>query len=127
MNSPVVIGWRERVDFLDWGIRGARVKIDTGARTAAIDAIIHDVKLRADGKSTIVLGVGRRPAGKIKIVEAPLLGTTRVRSTFGESAERYLIETTIRLGTGYEEDSSVDRRPLPNAGACHPRSQCLGR
>ena len=36
--TPLTIGWKERVDFPDWGIKRLRVKMDTGARTSALDA-----------------------------------------------------------------------------------------
>lgn len=35
-KTPLLIGWRERIDLPEWDIRRLRAKIDTGARTSAI-------------------------------------------------------------------------------------------
>ena len=42
---PLLIGWKERLDFPEWGLKSVRVKIDTGACTSALGA----VGLRAGG------------------------------------------------------------------------------
>jgi hypothetical protein len=100
MTPPFVIGWRERADFVDWDIAGVRVKIDTGARTSAIDADVLELRPNSAGGSTVVFAFrrGRRRPGNAKVIESPLVGTTRVRSSNGDAVERYLIATTIRLG-----------------------------
>src|SRR5581483_10820095 len=33
---PVTVGWKEFADFPDWGLRRVKVKLDTGARSAAV-------------------------------------------------------------------------------------------
>ena len=101
MNPPLVIGWRERLDFPDWGVRRTRVKIDTGARTSAINAVIREMRQRPDGTPTVVFEIGlfRNKVAKTRVVEAPLIKTIRVRCTSGETVERLVIETSICLGT----------------------------
>ena len=100
MQSPIVIGWKERVDFPDWGIERVRVKMDTGARTSAIDAFIRELRANPDGTKTAVLEVAlfRRQPKKISVVEAAFIKMARVRNTGGEVVERLLVETTVRIG-----------------------------
>jgi hypothetical protein len=100
MQPPLVIGWKERVDFTDWDIPRVRVKMDTGARTSAIDAMIHEVRANPDGTRIALLEVAlyRRKPLKSRFVEALIVRTARVRNTAGALVERYVIETTIRLG-----------------------------
>ena len=38
-----VVGWKEYVDFPEWGIRRVKVKIDTGARTSALDVVSYEL------------------------------------------------------------------------------------
>ena len=101
MQAQLVVGWKERVDFVDWDIHRVRVKMDTGARTSAIDAMIHEVRANPDGSRTALLEVAlfRRKPLKTSFVEAPVVGSARVRNTGGVVAERLVIETTIRLGS----------------------------
>jgi hypothetical protein len=101
MQAHLVVGWKERVDFVDWDIRRVRVKLDTGALTSAIDAMVHEVRTNPDGSRTAVMEVAlfRRKPLKSRFVEAPVVGSARVRNTGGVVAERLVIETTIRLGS----------------------------
>jgi hypothetical protein len=100
MQTPLVIGWKERIDFLDWDIQRVRVKMDTGAKTSAIDAMIHEVRNKPDGTKTALLEVAlfRRKPLNTRFVEALIVKTAHVRNTGGTLAERIVVETTIRLG-----------------------------
>jgi hypothetical protein len=100
MPEPLVIGWKERIDFPDWGVSRVRAKIDSGARTSAIDAVVREIREQEDGFRIAVLVVAffRRKAAKFRQVEAPLVKTSRVRHTGGEVTERHVIEATLRLG-----------------------------
>ncbi len=100
MQLPLVIGRRERVDFPEWEVFRARVKIDTGARTSAIDAAIRELRANPDGSRTVVLdlAMSRRPTANVKRIEALLVKTVRVRCSSGETTERFVIETSMRLG-----------------------------
>ena len=42
--EPWTIGWKEYVDFVGWNIRHVKVKIDTGARTSAVDVASYDLR-----------------------------------------------------------------------------------
>ena len=43
-TSPLLIGWREYVGFPEWDVRRIKVKIDTGARTSALDVAEYHLR-----------------------------------------------------------------------------------
>lgn len=96
MSEKVWIGFAEYVALPDWGVERLKVKVDTGARTSALhveDLVVledqHTVRFR-------VLGDSRRPD---VVVQAPILRRSRIRSSNGQEEERYIVVTTLRLGT----------------------------
>jgi hypothetical protein len=95
--APLVVGWRERVDLPDWGLRRVRAKIDTGARTSAIDvATIEELpggRIRFEVVSLV------RPVRRTRWVEATPVRRAVVRPSHGESQERPVCLTRIRLGS----------------------------
>jgi hypothetical protein len=99
-NRPVLVGWKERLDFVAWHLHSVKVKIDTGARTSALDALRYE--LFENGQTgpfaRLFLSLDARDPQKISIVEAPLLSKIVVRNSGGFCEERPLIETEIRLG-----------------------------
>jgi len=99
--TPVVIGWRERIDLPDWGIRRTRAKIDTGARTSSIDAEVLDLKTLDNGTTMALLGLRlcRSEPLKIMRVNMPVLKTARVRNTNCGAEDRLVVETTMQLGS----------------------------
>lgn len=95
-NSKVtLIGWREYVDLPEWGIRKILAKVDTGARSSAID-VSHIEELSGD---TVRFEVISDRGGELKRypLEAPITRRTWVRSSFGTSHERVFVEVTVRL------------------------------
>ena len=99
MPAPLVIGWQETVDFLDWDIERVRVKIDTGARTSALDARTCKLLETPDGVvAELGLALQRRRPERVTIIRAPVLGMVLVKNTSGAWEERPLVETRIRLG-----------------------------
>jgi hypothetical protein len=94
------IGWKERLDFPDWGLKRVRVKIDTGACTSALGASGYEL-VEVDGVLTVRLrlALNRRRPTETVVVEAPVLRMVHVTNTGGGREERPMIETTIRLGT----------------------------
>ena len=65
-----------------------------------INATVRESRANADGSQTVILelALSRRPTVKVKRIEALLVKTARVRCTSGEVTERYVVETTVRLG-----------------------------
>ena len=98
--TPLTIGWKERVDFPDWDIKGLRVKMDTGARTSALDAENVEVSQGAEGALSVRFTLRLRGprAKRMLIVEAPVVKSIHVRPTGGLTTARFVIETTIGLG-----------------------------
>jgi len=99
-ESPLVIGWKERVSFPDWGVRRVRVKIDTGARTSALGADFYNLSDDQELGRVVELTITfdrKRPDRQTTIL-APLLGQAIVCNSSGMREQRPFIEATIRLG-----------------------------
>jgi hypothetical protein len=97
---PLVIGWKERLDFPAWGIRRVRAKVDTGARTSALDALGYDL-YHADGVglcARLRLALHRKRLAEVSVVEVPVLRMVVVRNSGGMPEQRPLIEAEVRLG-----------------------------
>ena len=88
------IGWRELVALPDLGITEMKAKIDTGARTSALNATKIDV-FEKDGEewvSFVVPRWGRDPR------TARLVDQRPIKNTSGIPERRMVIETTLLLG-----------------------------
>ena len=97
-QGPQRIGWKEYVDFPDWGIRHVRAKVDTGACTSALD--VTECTIQPGGPTgqqaefALVLKRGRTRRNLV----APVVRLTQVRSSNGDSEQRPVVEVSIRLG-----------------------------
>lgn len=100
LESALRIGWKEYVDFVDWQIHRVKVKIDTGARTSALDVAGYELHETGDGGlvAELRLALYRKHPQRVAVVQAPVLRMVHVRNTSGGSERRPLIETRIRLG-----------------------------
>lgn len=97
--EPMRIGWKESIDFLDWGIRRVKVKIDTGARTSALDVQRCTLHRTPEGLiAELELALSRKHPERVITVSTPVVRMVTVRNTGGNLEERPVIETTIRLG-----------------------------
>jgi hypothetical protein len=99
-NRPLTIGWKERIDFPEWNLRRVKAKVDTGARTSALDVSRCVLRTLPDGLvlAELHLALFRRRPERIVVVDAPVLGMVVVANSAGMCEERPLIETTLRLG-----------------------------
>jgi hypothetical protein len=96
---PVLIGWKEYVAFPDWGIRRLKAKIDTGARTSALDAAAYEVRETPAGLvAELWLPLSARHPERVALVRTAVLGTVVVCNSSGQRETRPLVETTLSLG-----------------------------
>lgn len=91
------IGWREIVAFPEWDVDGIEAKVDTGARTSAIH--VEDVVKLGGSRVRFHLVVSHRRPFKHVPVTAKLVRLSRVRPSSGKVQERYVVATTVRIGT----------------------------
>jgi hypothetical protein len=97
---PLRIGWKEYLEFTEWDLRRIRVKIDTGARTSALDVVRYELIETAGGgtMATLLLALDRRHPGRFTRIQTPVLRKVIVSNTAGLREERPLVETTVRIG-----------------------------
>jgi hypothetical protein len=96
----LMVGWKEYVDFPEWGVQRVKAKIDTGARTSALDVARCVVVERPSGSvARLDLALNRRRPDRVVTVEVPVLGLVVVTNSGGAREERPLIEATVRLGS----------------------------
>jgi hypothetical protein len=98
--GPLLIGWKEFVEFPEWGIRRVKAKIDTGARTSALGVLRYELtQMEAAGLiAELHLALHRRHPERVSVIRVPVLEMIRVRNTSGRFEVRPLIEATARLG-----------------------------
>lgn len=108
-NELTMIGWRERVDLPEWGVRRIRAKIDTGARTSAID-VEQVVELSGD-RVRFELVIRDRPTRVTRWVEADMVRQTVVKPSSGEPQQRIVCQTTMAIaGIEHPIELSLVRR-----------------
>lgn len=91
-----IVGWRERVDLPGWGFNRIRAKIDTGARTSAID--VARIEELPGGRIRFEVVSRVRPTRKTRWVEATPVRVSTVKPSSGEPQQRYVCRTRVRLG-----------------------------
>jgi hypothetical protein len=99
-RQPLLIGWKEYIDFVDWGIRRVKAKIDTGARTSALDVSGYEIR-EVIGQGLVAelrVALNRKHPEQLTVVHTPVLKMVTVSNSAGACEERPLIQTTIRLG-----------------------------
>lgn len=89
------VGWRELVDLPGIGLAGIPAKIDTGARTSSLHARVLE-QFERDGKPFVRFAVDWDSIEHIgEAVQVDLRGIT---SSNGETQNRYVIKTPLRIG-----------------------------
>ena len=95
-QPPHVIGWRERVDLPAWDVSGIKAKIDTGARTSAID--VAQIETLDDNHIRFEIVTRLKPTRKTTWVTAECHRVSRVRPSSGDLQERIVCRTLLRVG-----------------------------
>ena len=96
---PITAGWKEYADFPAWKLRRVKVKLDTGARSAAIGVrkCVLVGPPEAQEAELHIAPYRRRPTREV-VVRVPVVGFKRVRSSDGTTENRPVVEVEIRLG-----------------------------
>lgn len=98
-NKMRLIGRREFVDFPQLKLFSIEAKIDTGAYTSAIHC--KDIQLKSDnGKQVLCFKLldNSHPEYSEQIHEFPEFYRKKIKNSFGEMEERYIIKTRIKIG-----------------------------
>ena len=107
-----VIGWAEYVDIPEWGIRGMRAKVDTGARSSALH--VENIQEIGHNRVRFDVRLHRKHHDRRVTVEAPIVRRGRVRPSSGHSQTRIFVSATVHIGdTAHQiELSLVDREKM---------------
>ncbi len=96
VETMPIIGWTEYVDFPDWGIKGLKAKVDTGARTSALH--VDDLQDLGDGHVRFTVVTKRNnPSGDLGVI-APILKWAKVRSSTGIYRKRCFVTARVIIG-----------------------------
>jgi len=99
-DERLLIGRMEHVALPDWGIPRLRAKVDTGARSSALDVIGYDTWETKEGRTRVRLrlALNRNRPERHRVIESDVLRFVTVRNSGGGCEQRPLIETMLRLG-----------------------------
>lgn len=94
-----IIGRREFIDLPQFGLYHFEAKIDTGAYTSAIHCS-HIALVTEANKMKITFHIPQpdNPQTEEKIFETKFFKLKNIKNSFGQTEERYVIRTTIRIG-----------------------------
>jgi hypothetical protein len=111
-QAPLVIGWAERIDLPDWGVKRLRAKIDTGARSSALH--VENIEELPRDRVAFDVIVNRAKRDRRIHVKTKISRRGRVRSSTGQGAQRIFVKTTLRIGPIEKEVevSLVDREKM---------------
>ena len=98
-GSLPILGWREWLSLPDLEIDQIKAKVDTGARTSALHAFYVD-PFQHDGAEWVRFGIHPLQNNNEFAIERemPVKDRRIVTDSGGHREERFIIETTVKLG-----------------------------
>jgi len=99
MKNKKIIGRLESIALPELGINDLEVRVDTGAKTSSLH-VDNIKKSIAEGMHQVTFDIHPDAHNVQHIVTctAPISDKRKVKSSNGTSEQRYVIETTIKLG-----------------------------
>tara|TARA_B110000467_G_C18252837_1_gene441534 strand:+ start:292 stop:720 length:429 start_codon:yes stop_codon:yes gene_type:complete len=117
MKNKIIIGRLESIALPELGIEDLQVRVDTGAKTSSLH-VDNIKKSIVDGVHNVVFDIhpDSHNVDRIVACSAPISDIRKVKSSNGTSEERYVIETTIKLGneSWMIEITLTDRSDMSN-------------
>lgn len=95
-TPKITVGWRESIALPDWHIPKLRAKIDTGAKTSAID--VDQIELLPRNKIRFDVVLSNLHRRRRKWITTDIVRSTVVRSSNGNRETRYVVATTLDIG-----------------------------
>ena len=96
-ESKLIIGWRETIAIPEWGIPELRAKMDTGARSSAID--VASSEILPEGRVRFEVVLDRKKRDRKRIIEASISRRTSIRSSTGETRDRLMVLAKVKIGS----------------------------
>ena len=99
-NTKQIVGWREWLVLPELGISAIKAKVDTGAKTSSLHAFAVDTFQEAGiDKVCFQIHPLQKRTDIIQTCVAPIVDRRMVCDSGGHREMRYVISTTICLGT----------------------------
>lgn len=98
-HEKLVAGWREWASLPELGVKKISAKLDTGAKSSAIDArdIIEFEKRGAPWVEFVLCADQNRKSEGVHCT-APVVDKRAIRSSSGHVEDRYVVRTLVELG-----------------------------
>lgn len=98
MDKKIIIGCIETCDLPEIGILDLQIRVDTGAKTSSLH-VDNLTRFKKGGKTWVKFDIHPDIHNVDTVVEckAILYDIRNIKSSNGESQERYVIQTPIRL------------------------------
>lgn len=106
------LGWKDKIDFIDWGLENLDIKIDTGARTSVIHCkeIALIKKYRKNYVKFILLDDNHPQFSNQEFI-LPFHKEKKVKNSFGHEENRFIVKTTVKIfGKKHEIEISLRDR-----------------
>ena len=94
----ITVGWRELVGLPELGLKRVPAKIDSGARTSSLHAIVLD-EFEREGEKYVRFEVFFPAHHVMQVCEAVHVDVRGITSSNGETQMRYVIKTPLKIGT----------------------------
>ncbi|MEH6757575.1 MAG: RimK/LysX family protein [Parasphingorhabdus sp.] len=98
LKEPCEIGWCELVSLPELGIANIHAKIDSGAATSSLHAVRIKPFDRGD-EQWVEFTIPKSPEFPAIRCEAKLVAKRLIKSSNGRSQQRFVIETSMQLGS----------------------------